>query len=111
RILLAMPQETKTTAQGLDAFVVALGETAFKRAFVIMDFMRKGNIASDIISRPGASMKSQMRQADKQQARYVLILGEDEEKSHSVVVKNMSTGDQEMVGWDEVVEFLRKKLK
>jgi histidyl-tRNA synthetase len=110
RILLAMPQEHKPAVQGLDAFMVALGETAFKRAFVIMDFMRKGNISCDMISRPGASMKSQMRQADKQQARYVLILGEDEEKNQSVVVKNMSTGDQEMVGWDEVVEFLKKKI-
>jgi histidyl-tRNA synthetase len=111
RILLALPPENKTAVPGLNAFMVALGETAFKRAFVILDFMRKANISADMISRPGASMKSQMRQADKQQAKYVLILGEDEEKSQSVVVKNMSTGDQELVGWDEVVEFLKKKLK
>lgn len=51
-----------------------------------------------------------MRLADKRGAKYVLILGDDEEKSHSVIVKNMSTGDQELVGWDEVVEYLKKKI-
>ena len=110
RILLAAgenaPHERK-----LDTFMVALGETAYKRAFVITDFVRKSNISCDIAHRPGGSMKSQMRLADKRGARYVLILGEDEEKSQSVVVKDMSTGDQEIVGWDEVVEFLGKKLK
>ena len=110
RILLSTgenaPQERK-----LDVFMVALGEAAYRRAFVIVDFVRKSNMSCDIAHRPGGSMKSQMRLADKRGARYVLILGEDEEKSHSVVVKDMSTGDQEIVGWDEVVEFLKKKLK
>jgi len=111
RILLAMPQENKPSAPPLDAFMVALGEVALKRAFVIMDFMRKGNISCDMISKAGASMKSQMRQADKLQALYVVILGEEEEKNHSVIIKDMSNGDQQIVGWDEVVEYLRKKLK
>lgn len=110
RILLSLGQQ-ESEEKSLDAFMVALGETAYKRAFVIVDFLRKSNISCDIAHRPGASMRSQMRLADKKKAAYVLILGEDEEKSHSVVVKNMSTGDQEMVGWDEVVEFLKKKLK
>jgi histidyl-tRNA synthetase len=110
RILLAMPKDAKASASGLDVFMVALGETAFKRAFVIADFMRKGNIGTDMISKPGASMKSQMRLADKHQAKYVVILGEEEEKAHSVIVKDMSTGDQEMVGWDEAVEYLKKKI-
>lgn len=109
RILLSLgPKEMP--GKSLNAFMAALGETAYKRAFIIVDYLRKSGISCDIAHRPGGSMKSQMRQADKKGAGYVLILGEDEERSHSVVVKNMSSGDQEIVGWDEVVEFLRKKL-
>lgn len=110
RILLAAG-EKEPQERSLDAFMVALGETAYKRAFVINDFIRKSNVSCDIAHRPGGSMKSQMRLADKRKARYVLILGEDEEKSQSIVVKDMSTGDQELVGWDEVVEFLKKKIR
>ncbi|MBL8014190.1 MAG: histidine--tRNA ligase [Candidatus Omnitrophica bacterium] len=110
RILLSLgPKEI--SGKALNAFMVALGETAYKRAFVIVDFLRKSGISCDMAHKPGGSMKSQMRQADKKGAGYVLILGEDEEKSHSVVVKNMSTGDQELVGWDEVVDFLGRKVK
>ncbi len=111
RILLAMPQTAKAVDSGLDAFMVTLGETAFTRAFVIMDFLRKSDISCDMIHCAGGSMKSQMRLADKLKAKYVLILGEEEEKNQSVVIKNMATGDQEIVNWDEVVEFLSKKLK
>ncbi len=110
RILLSLGDKDWAERK-LDSFMVTLGETAYKRAFVIADFIRKSNISCDMAHRPGGSMKSQMRLADKRQAKYVLILGEDEEKSHSVVVKDMSTGDQELVGWDEVVEILSKKLK
>lgn len=110
RILLSIGEKSLSDKK-LDSFMVALGETAYKRAFVITDFIRKSNISCDFAHRPGGSMKSQMRLADKRGARYVLILGEDEEKNHSVVIKDMSTGDQENVGWDEVVEVLKRKIK
>lgn len=110
RILLATGDK-EHQERTIDAFIVALGESAFKRAFVINDLIRKSNVSCDIAHRPGGSMKSQMRLADKRKARYVLILGEDEERNQSIVVKDMSTGDQELVGWGKVVEFLVKKLK
>lgn len=110
RVLLSVGEQTHPEKK-LDAFMVALGETAYRRAFVINDFVRKSNVSCDMAHRPGGSMKSQMRLADKRGAKYVLILGEEEEKNHSVIVKNMSTGDQEIIGWDEVVEYLRNKLK
>lgn len=109
RILLSTG-EGASPERKLDSFMVALGEAAYKRAFVITDFIRKSNVSCDMAHRPGGSMRSQMRLADKRGAKYVLILGDDEEKSHSVIVKNMSTGDQELVGWDEVVEYLKKKI-
>jgi histidyl-tRNA synthetase len=41
-----------------------------------------------------ASMKSQMRKANKSQSRFTLILGENEIRSGNLKLKNMDTGEQ-----------------
>ena len=58
----------------------------------------------------GKSMKSQMRSANKQNARYVMILGEDEMKNNEVTLKNMQNGSQEKVSFNRIDDVL-KKLK
>ena len=47
-----------------------------------------------------SSMKSQMRQADKSEARFVMIIGEEELKKKATTVKNMATGEQKEVKID-----------
>jgi histidyl-tRNA synthetase len=42
----------------------------------------------------GRSMKKQMKQADKNRARYVLILGDDELAKKEAILKNMASGEQ-----------------
>ena len=54
----------------------------------------------------GRSMKSQMKQADKANARYALILGEDELAKDVVTVRNMETSGQEQVAREEIVNKL-----
>jgi len=53
-------------------------------------------------------MKGQLKTADRQNANYVLILGEDELAKNSVMIKTMDTGEQELVPMDEVVERIKK---
>jgi histidyl-tRNA synthetase len=43
------------------------------------------------------SMKAQMKQADRMNARFVVILGEDEFRSGSVAVRSMREGWQKTV--------------
>jgi len=46
----------------------------------------------------GRSMKNQMKQANKQKTRFALILGENELENQEVVLKDMLSGEQEIVG-------------
>jgi len=41
------------------------------------------------------SLKAQMREADRQRAKKVLIIGEDEIKKGKAVLKDMESGEQE----------------
>jgi histidyl-tRNA synthetase len=54
------------------------------------------NVCADIIF-DCSSMKNMMRTANKMGAANVLILGEDEQKSGTVVIKNMQTGAEQKV--------------
>jgi histidyl-tRNA synthetase len=56
-------------------------------------------------------MKSQMGRANKADAKFALILGEDEIKNNTVAVKDMQLGHQEAVDINSIVEVLKDKLK
>ena len=48
------------------------------------------------------SLKSQMRLADKLQAKTVLMIGEEELKSGTVVVRDMATKEQRNIKEEEL---------
>lgn len=52
------------------------------------------------------STSAQMKQADKRGARLVVVLGEDEMREGNVVIRDMESGDQEIVSVEELPERL-----
>jgi histidyl-tRNA synthetase len=54
-----------------------------------------------------SSMKSQFRQANKQKVRSVLILGSDELKQGKITLKDMETGEQNLVLASQIIETLK----
>ncbi|MBI5875259.1 MAG: histidine--tRNA ligase, partial [Deltaproteobacteria bacterium] len=91
------------------AFMVMLGDKAEKAAMPLIKTLRQKGIRLER-DYGNKSIKSQMKRADKLGARYVLILGENELASGSIVIKNMQSGEQEKVALDEVEERLRVLL-
>ncbi len=57
-----------------------------------------------------ASMKSQMKKADKSQARYAVILGSNEVKENKAAVKDLISGEQFLIELENVFEYLKNKL-
>jgi histidyl-tRNA synthetase len=106
RIILARQATPESKARGIDVFIAPLEEKAFDKAFQLLDLLRQQGIVSEM-SYKRASVKSQMRLADKMSARYVCILGEDEIAQNVVMLKNMATGNQEKVSQEEIVGKLR----
>ena len=56
-------------------------------------------------------MKAQMKQANKANARFVAILGEDEVKESAVMLKNMQTSEQHKIAIDEIIKKLCAEVK
>ena len=54
------------------------------------------------------SMKAQMRDANRCGAEQVIILGDEELQENKVVVKKMSTGEQEQIPLNGIIEYFGK---
>ena len=51
--------------------------------------------------------ETQMRRANKMGASYVLIIGEEEQKNNTVSVKDMKTGESQVVKQGDLVEYFK----
>jgi histidyl-tRNA synthetase len=80
----------------LDLFLVTLGEKAHEKGFVLLQMLRSHGLRV-MMDHEGRSMKNQMKQADKQNANFAFILGENELLNREAALKNMRSGEQELV--------------
>ncbi|MBI2934990.1 MAG: histidine--tRNA ligase [Chloroflexi bacterium] len=84
------------TEPGIDMYVAPLGEQAKPTGIkLVTDLRRRG--LSAMLSSGAKSLKAQMRQANAFAARRVAIIGEEELKTSSILLKDMSTGEQKTV--------------
>jgi histidyl-tRNA synthetase len=91
---------------GVDIYFIALGERALSIALPYVQSLRRHGYAcdTDYLNR---SMKAQMRDANRQNARWVVILGENEIQNNEGIVKNMSTGEQKSVPLNDLTNHFR----
>ena len=88
--------------ESVDIFVLSMGDLAIMNALKICDKLRSLlgiNVRMDLTR---SSFKSQMRQANKLNANYVVIIGEDEVNKNIGIIKDMSSGKQSEVPLDTI---------
>ncbi|MEW5895842.1 MAG: histidine--tRNA ligase, partial [Candidatus Omnitrophota bacterium] len=107
RIILARPPEEIPKSK-IQVYVIALGERFFPRAFQLLQLLRENKIAADM-NFSDAGLKSQMRQANKSGADFVMMIGEEEFINGMATVKNMSNGSQEQISLDKIQDFINER--
>ena len=53
------------------------------------------------------SMRSQMRDANKSNADYVMIIGDDEFNSRTIQLKDLKNGEQEKVDLEKIISYFK----
>jgi len=86
-------------------FVAYLGKNAKEEAMKLTSHLRKSGISA-LASLSERSLKAQLKQANVSGARYAVIIGEDEVKSKTVVLRNMDKAEQETIPMDRITEVL-----
>lgn len=107
RLLLALEAKgiELETENHLDMYVVAMNAEAKVKAVELVAKFRKAGITAemDYLDR---KMKAQMKAADRQSAKYVIVLGESELEEQAVNVKAMASGEQEKVTFTNLVDYV-----
>lgn len=94
------------SAPPLTAFLVTLGDEARAAAPRILQQLREAGVRADC-DFVGRSMRAQMREANRQNARFAAILGENELAENSLALKDMQAGTQEILPIPEAIQKLR----
>ena len=85
----------------IDIQIIIGDERYINSGFNISNVLRKQglNVLIDIQRK---SFKSQMKDANKNNANYVIILAEREMNDNAVVLKNMLNGEQQTIATDKI---------
>lgn len=108
RLLLALESQNLLPEKNrsVDAYVVALGETAQAEGFKLLNSLRQQGLSA-AMDFAGRSMKAQMKQANKLGAKYSVILGEDEIAEGVVMLRSMEDSSQAKVPMNQVAEKIK----
>jgi histidyl-tRNA synthetase len=90
-------------------FIAALGDEAVALAMPIVHALRLSGIRVDT-DYTGASLKSQMKKADKTGANYTLIIGDQEIKNGKAILRNMQTKEQEEISFHQIEKNLKARF-
>lgn len=96
------PKETLNTTQLL---FINFGDAETAYCLPILAKARQNGIRTEIFP-DAAKMKKQMSYANAKHIPYVALTGENEIKEGKVTLKNMETGEQQLVTPDELIEII-----
>lgn len=93
------------STQGTKVLFVNFGNAEEDYILPVIAQLRGRGISSEIYPE-AAKMKKQMSYADSNKIPYVVIVGEDEMRERKVTLKNMQSGDQQLLTIDECLTKL-----
>ena len=93
----------------IDCYVINLNATA-DYAFDVTQMLRNNGLITEM-DYYGRSLKAQFKSSERKNARFVIIIGEDEIKNNEVTLKDTLTKAQESVKKDELVERIDTLLE
>ncbi|MCM8871787.1 MAG: histidine--tRNA ligase [Paludibacteraceae bacterium] len=96
----------KETVNATKILFVCFGDAEIAYSMPLVKEVRNAGIPAEIYPTP-AKMKKQLGYADSKNIKYVAIVGSDEMEQKKVTLKNMETGEQEMLAVSEVIERIK----
>lgn len=110
RLLMALDEEgiSLDVSEDFDLFVVTMGEDADRYAVKLINDLRRNGIRvdKDYLNR---KIKGQMKQADRLNAKYTVVIGDQELENNVIGVKNMISGETENVQLDELINYFKNR--
>jgi histidyl-tRNA synthetase len=111
RLLLALEAQNISLGDSRRPLIwlVAHGAEAKDECWKLMRSLRTADIRADM-DLTNRSVKGQFKIADREQAKFCLILGDDELAKKEATLKNLTTGEQSPVPLTEIISRLKSLI-
>ncbi len=110
-VLKAIGMETPKNT--MDIYIGSIGEKGMLVSEKLAYELRANGVTCEI-NQMDKAVKAQMKFADKQNAKYVVIIGDSEAENKTCSIKNMRTNDESnketSVKFEEILDFVKKGL-
>lgn len=105
-LIVLEAMERGPAAEKPDVFVIQATPVARDACLRLAAELRKAGFAT-IMDYEGRSMKSQLKQADREGAKTAILIGDDELAKNVATVRSLSTSEQKEVPLEQVIATLR----
>ncbi len=95
--------------KSIDIYLTTIGEKAKQACFDLLNKFRKNGIKAEI-DYQDRSVGGQMKSADRMNATYTVIVGENELDSGKATVRNMKNGEEQEIKLSDLVESIEKMI-
>ncbi|WP_449537094.1 histidine--tRNA ligase [Ferdinandcohnia sp. Marseille-Q9671] len=94
----------------VDCYVAAIGEHAAAKSVGLVNELRKAGVVAekDYLNK---KVKAQFKAADRLQAKFVAVLGDEEMERNVINVKSMESGEQQEVQIDQFITYILEKSR
>jgi histidyl-tRNA synthetase len=86
-------------------YIVTFGDETTETGIQILNYLRNNGVYVEFDIEK-TSMKAQMKNADKYKASHVIIIGDDEQKSGLLTIKDMTSGTQTSHPIDKIADLI-----
>ena len=93
-----------------EVLVVNFGEAETAYALNIAESLRKLSVRSELYPDP-VKLKKQISYADSKKIPYIIIAGDEEIKNNSMTIRNMTSGNQDVVGMSDLTVYAEKNFR
>ncbi len=87
-------------------YFAAIGEAAKNAILPVVQQLRSSGLAVEM-DYENRSLKAQMRDANRCNASTVVIIGDNELKENSAVIRNMTDSTQQIISFDEIISIVK----
>ena len=105
RLVMAVEEAAQSKAAPLDLYMAPMGDPALRHCAVLAGEIRKLDLSVEVGT--DRKLKRMLELANKLEARFTLILGDNEIVSQAYSLKNMATGEQETLSRQALLDRLK----
>lgn len=101
-----LPKEEKS----IDTYIIPMDDESKKLGIKLTNIIRMNGFKADI-DEMSRNIKGNFKQADRLNAKYVIIIGEEELNTNILTIKNNNTKEEYKIKTEDLIEFLDENIE